>query len=533
MRKLRQSGFADNEWAYYGVTVGTVADTNDPQQMGRVRVLCRGLNDPIDPPITEIPWAMYATPFGGTLQAGTRGVDSNVTGPVAYGMWAIPKLGSQVLVMCLDGNPQTRVWIGCLHTDLATHTMPHGRFSYQDNDNLPSDETPAGPFDHVENVIEPLHTNLRQAFGADTPGKDKQNFEFQSRAADYQVSGVVLGQNVVSFSEVEDDQDEKVGDASLGEIDLKANNPKDKTVATGSRQGYQTSRLAPDQFTSLTPRNLDNTVTAIVSPGFHAMSMDDRQENCRFRIRTTGGHQIIMDDTNERIYISTASGENWIEMDEQGNIDIFTSGKLSVHAEHDINFTSERSIRMYGKAGIHLKSDKEVRVTAQNDISLNTTSGTLRAKSKDNMLLESENDIHLKASKEMRAEAAGNVDIKSGETLRLEGKTTNLRASTGEIKIQAKTNTNIDGAKVNLATGGIADPADSANASEGQNFVAFFTNRIPEHEPWARVDTRANDVVESTEGYEDANVGRKRRITAVDGIKIDETDITRGKNWRR
>ena len=136
-----------DQWAFYGVTVGTVVDTNDPQQMGRVRAQCLALNDPSNGTIDEIPWASYAAPFAGTVQRGTRGVEeSEVTGPTAYGMWGIPKVGSQVLVMCLDGNPQTRVWVGCLHVGLATHTMPHGRFSYQDDSNLPSDNEKPAPW---------------------------------------------------------------------------------------------------------------------------------------------------------------------------------------------------------------------------------------------------------------------------------------------------------------------------------------------------------------------------------------------------
>lgn len=500
----RQGQLTPQQWAFYGVTIGTVVDTNDPQQMGRVRALCLALNDSENATITNIPWSAYAAPFGGTVQVGTRGPgvgeeETKVSGPVAYGMWGIPKIGSQVLIMCLDGNPQTRVWIGCLHTQLATHTMPHGRFSYKDDTNLPDEEKPAGPISTFENVIEPLHTNLRTAFGADHIGDE--NFEFQSRGADFQVSGLGLGQVDSTISKVEDDQDEN----TTGSLNL-------TTPVTPSRQGYQTSRIAPDQFTNLTPRNLDNTVTSIVSPGFHAMSMDDRQENCRVRIRTTGGHQIIFDDTNERIYLATATGENWIELDQQGNIDIYTSGKISVHAEHDINFTSDRSIRMYGKAGIHLKSDQEVRVTADKDISLKSVNGAFKASSKKDVLIQSETEgIHLKSTN-LVLESSGAGSIRTAK----------------DFNLEARGVTNIVGSNVNLNSGGSAASATSANPS-----VAFFTNRIPEHEPWARIDTSKDTTVDSLLDYVNADIGKKRRITATDGIGEETPDITRGPKWRR
>ncbi len=99
----RQSQLTAQQWAFYGVTIGTVVDTNDPQQMGRVRAVCLALNDDSNALIKDIPWASYATPFGGTVQEGTMGRNDNPSsGPVAYGMWGIPKIGSQVLIMCLD-----------------------------------------------------------------------------------------------------------------------------------------------------------------------------------------------------------------------------------------------------------------------------------------------------------------------------------------------------------------------------------------------------------------------------------------------
>lgn len=512
----RQARLTPQTWAFNGVTVGTVVDTNDPQQMGRVRAVCLALNDSMEVDVKDIPWSSYAAPFAGTVQVGTAGEDNTpITGPTAYGMWAIPKIGSQVLVMCLDGNPQLRVWVGCLHTPLANHTMPHGRFSYKTDTNLTTEEKPIGPFNTFETSIEPLHTNLREAFGTAPVGEE--NFEFQSRGADFQLAGVGLGQLEATTSLVEDDQDEATTSIPLG---------------TGSRQGYQTSRLAPNQPTSLTPRNLDNTVTAIVSPGFHAISMDDRAENCRFRIRTTGGHQLIMDDTNERIYLSTANGKNWIEMDEQGNIDIFTTGKISAHANDDINFTSERSIRMYGKAGIQLKSDQEVRVTAVNDISLRTNA-VFRAKSDDDTLIESSKDIHMKASVDIFNTAAATIHTK-GKTLTLESTGTGSIKTSGDFTAQAGGDANIVGSNVNLNSGGSAASASEAEqADSGDVFNAFFPNRIPEHEPWARVDTRDDETTDPKYTYNDANVGKEKRVTASNGTGSQDIPITRGTNWRR
>lgn len=530
----RQGQLTPEEWAFHGVTVGTVVDTNDPQQMGRVRAVCLSLGDDPNTLITDLPWASYAAPFGGTTQVGTKGPNAGeqMSGPVAYGLWGIPKVGAQVLIMCLDGDPLTRIWIGCLPTQSATHTMPHGRFTYQDNPEfLPeSDTKPVGPLTGFETSIEPTSTNFKQAFGS-APSGD-HNFEFASRAADYQVSGISPQQVPVLLSNVSDDRDEPT------------NVPQ--SAVPESRQGYQTNRQNPDQFVpeALGGRNLDNQVTSIVSPGFHAISMDDREENSRIRIRSVGGHQIILDDTNERIYISTAKGENWIEIDQAGNIDIFTSGKLNAHATEDINFTTDSSFRVYAKKGIHLKSDIETRITSEEDISIKSLRGSLRARSQRDAYLEStEQDVQINAGARVFATGSEDIDIKAGRGLSVQaGRDTNILSgsqinmeSSSTVDITSGTIT-IQGSKLDLNPGGSrsASSAQSAEPSDqNDDFNAFFPNRVPDHEPWARVDTLNNETIDPQFDYTSNNIGKILRLTGADGKSDQEKELTRGELWRR
>ena len=155
---------------FTGVTVGQVVDTNDPQQMGRVRALCPSLgDDPDEENFEDIPWASYASPFGGSISNSTftRGPDeesdNETDGHVAYGMWSIPKEGATVLIMCLDGNPLYRVWLGCLYGQSLNHTLPHGRYSHD----FVGSGKPDGPFATSDEPIQPLYKNLTEAFGGD------------------------------------------------------------------------------------------------------------------------------------------------------------------------------------------------------------------------------------------------------------------------------------------------------------------------------------------------------------------------------
>ena len=535
-KTTRQSGLTPQEWAFTGVTTGVVVDTNDPSQMGRLRVVCVSLGDTMNSKISDVPWASYAAPFAGTVQVGTRGPSSEdenkSTGPVSYGLWGIPKVGAQVLIMCLDGDPQTRIWIGCLPAQFAQHTSPHGRYAYTDNDAFPdSDSKPIGPLNGFENEIQPLARNFKSAFGKQPSGK--HNYEFASRAADFQTTGITQQQVLATLSNARDDGDD---DTNVDNSTLKK-----------SRQGYQTNRQSPDQFVpkDLGPRNLDNMVTSLVSPGFHALSMDDREENSRIRIRSIGGHQVIFDDSNERIYISTAKGENWVEIDEAGNIDIYTSGKLSAHAVEDINFTTDSSFRVYAKKGIQLKSDLEVRITAEEDVSIKSIQGAGRFRSKNDILIESEEqDIHLNAGIDIYGTAGQNIHIKGGNNTTIEAaKDGNyktgaaLRIDSGaKMDLKGGGNITLQAPKVDLnpgsaASAGSADPANQAD--QNNDFNAFFTNRIPDHEPWARVDTLNDETTDPQFEYNTAEVGKQRRLTGADGKSSTTEEIIRGTNWRR
>jgi len=442
-KQLRVNTFVDtkiSEQMFNGITIGTVVDTNDPQQMGRVRAMCPALGDLPETTIGNLPWCSYSTPFGGTSSISSRGPtdDENTSsGPVSYGMWAIPKVGAKVLVMCIDGNSTYRVWVGCLHDQFQAHTLPHGRFTVNDSDILDSPGKPEGPLTTEESPIQPLYNNLQTAFG-----KDRQdNYEWRTRGADFSAAAVdklIVEEDSLSF--MADDKD----------IEFEG---------TNYRQGYEKSRQFPDLTSDVEGGGYyDSQTYAIVSPGFHAFSMDDRKENCRMRLRTTAGNQIILDDTNERIFISTANGKSWIEMDQQGNIDIHSDGRVSMHATKDINFTTDKSFRVKAKEGIHLQSDTDVRIQAETDVNVRSTG---------NVRLHSNNNTHISSTKDIYVLGAS-VHHKSSGTLHIE--------ASSDVNILASGNIINTGAQFHM-NGPSAAPATSASSSD--NLYAYSPSRVP------------------------------------------------------
>lgn len=453
------------------ITLGIVVDTNDPQQMGRVRAMCARWGDSADSPTEYIPWAVYASPFGGQTHVGDRGPGLQESkGGVAYGMWAIPKVGAQVLVTCIDGDPNQRVYLGCVFDQYTPHTLPHGRYMYDKHPAIDDDTLPAGPLTSAEQPIEPLHSNMVKAFGQ----SGSENYEWQSRGADHSASALDVAVLNLTQSQAPDDKDIEHNDWT-------------------SRQGYQTSRIDPAApVTDNTERNFDSMVYSLTSPGFHSVSMDDRIENCRIRIRTTAGNQIILDDTNERIYISTAEGENWIELDQKGNIDIYSSNKLSVRTEQGINFTTDKEIRMYAEEGFHFYTPAKMNFHAL-----------------DNIEIITEKNMHTRVDKSLYTLVAEEMNLKSGNDMNLTtGAYMNSRASSDII--ETASNIHMNGPSARTAVNAQPDPAK-------------WTHKVPAHEPYARTMTK-DDFTHAPEfPYGSDDVNRVERGSS----------ICRGLYWRR
>lgn len=468
------------------ITLGTVIATNDPQQMGRIKVLCPALGDDPDDDIgTNLPWATYVSPIGGMVNANfKRGANEGAAtkGPMAYGMWGIPKIGTTVLICCIDGDPYYRVWMGAVFDQGVVNTLPHGRYFYQ---NYPG--KPEGPFDAYEGIIEPLYSNLQAAF----PNKEN-NYEWRTRGADFSVAG-----NNTEF------------------VDLSPSDVVDETVQTpftsndgktfDIKNGYATNRLEGESDKD------ESSVYSWTSPGFHSISMDDRPDNCKIKIRTTSGAHIIMDDTNERIYINTPQGNNWVEMDYNGNIDVH-GRNLSMHADEDFNITADKTVRVYGKQGIHMYSKAEVNIQAVNDLNIKVGEN-IRTHAGQSVLTQAGQDTSIKAGTSAYMEAGSNVNIKAGADATVQaGTDASIRAG-GFVK---ETGTKIYLNSTNAAN--VADPAIAPNEQP-----AKWTSRVPSHEPYPRVMTKDDFTHEPEVPYDDPSVGMVER----------GTPILRGKHWRR
>lgn len=474
------------------ITRGIVVDTADPHEMGRVKIFCEAYNDSPDN-LEDLPWADYMSPFAGSALNLERGPEGELSsGRLSYGFWSVPTVGALAIVCCLDNDSAKRVWLGCIPNMFATNTMPHGRF-------LASKTRVIGPATDTVEPISKLYTNLHDAFG--------DTYEFITRGADYSVGS--LSPDIKALIE------NNVVDSKNKTITL----PDGTTIEY--TQGYSDNKRNQDSNSKKEPQTYSWT-----TPGFHAISMDDRAENCRIRIRTTTGHQFLMDDTNERILVSTAGGKSFIEMDQIGNIDVFAERNLAFHSGKDMSFTSDGAMRFRAHAGLHILSDADIRLQS-------VTSTNLRASN----IIASATNVSINANQ--------TVNVNGGSQLNLTGTTTNLFGS-GVLNMQGASSVNISSALI-LQTaaaihlnGPVAAPATPASTTE--SLYPYSSNRVPfringNGQAWSRSmlatsKTDKDSANNSIDYYDYANMEHQYNSASVGKVEQGE-EITRNKKWRR
>jgi hypothetical protein len=544
------------------LTVGVVVCTDDPLQMGRLQIFCPSLND--NPKkLLHLPWASYCSPMGGAVNNAcfTRGSDpANATtkGSVAYGFWAIPVEGAHTLVGCIDGDPRRRFWMGCFPSHQETHTLFNGRFKWNGFAG-----TPDGPFSSSNDPIQPLYDNNTEAF------VDRHSREWKTRGADYQPAAVDQTVGEVPNTDKTTYLDEQYDQIAAAEPDQWV---KD---AMGSH-GYDWT-----SFKGLGGL-LSSKVSGFTTPGGHTIMLDDRAFNGRVKIRTASGHLLLLDDTNERIYMATNKGNNWMEMDSNGNIDWYAKGRFSVNAESDINFSTDASFRVKAKKGIYMyagnspgaalpsvPADGQIRLHASDDMHI-YSNAHIREYAATGMLLETPQDINITANNFLLSTTI-NIGFKAGQDVSMQGSTkiaaavgsssfgidsstiasfasgdvifsgSSANGSINSIDATFKTKQGGTGGGV-IAAGGSAITPDNIVAIASATQISIWTNRVPQHEPWPRVIMQDfNDTVNTqNNGYlnnvawvpQYDNSTSPAGMEPIGKVEGDQT-IDRGMFWRR
>jgi len=201
----------------------------------------------------------------------------------------------------------------------------------------------------------------------------------------------------------------------------------------------------------------------ILTPGQHQFVMDDGSNggSGQIRLRTNSGNMIMMDNDEGFIYMINANGSAWLQLDKEGNVDVYASG--------DISFAAEKSINLH--AG-------------------------------NNVNIEAANNINMLATKNIQAEAC--------EVFNATGTTGMKLTSNQNVNILADSQMKLTGQRIDLN----GPPAEAADKPEENSLISnrdvgkSIGSRVPEAEPYGGHVSKGGEQPTTPIGVSDDKLGQ-------------------------
>jgi hypothetical protein len=353
--------------AEYGPYLGKVMNNIDPARSGRLQVYIAAFGDGNDQDASKWTTVSYLPPYyGATPQGNTSAADtgSYPGNPTTYGMWFTPPdLGVSVLCVFVDGDRSKGYYIGVVPENGLTHMVPAigAEANY-----VTTNENQSAYFANATLLPVTELNTANQALD------NSSRFFDAARPVQSVVAAAMFQQGVAE-------------DIERGPIRSSSQRESPSAVFGVSTPGtaiYQGGLTPTDLRQKLNAGEVKPAELQVIGRmGGHTMVMDDGDidgNNQLFRLRTAKGHQITMNDSGNFFYILHANGQTWIELGQEGTIDIFstnsvnirTQGDINLHADRDINMYAGRNIKAKAKETIQIEADVDLIATAQQNLTL-------------------------------------------------------------------------------------------------------------------------------------------------------------------
>lgn len=409
----------------------------------------------------QIKIVSYASPFYGVTPLYSAGdADNYQNTQQSYGFWAVPPdVGTLVLVSFVEGLDDFGFWFACVSDDFMNFMVPDGRAATSNTSSstpqyLKGKKLPVGEYN--KNKVDSQGQNQPTYYPRPINSDFVRQLE-QQGLLDDDIRGVT------SSSARRETPSSVFGMNTPGPLDKRPGAPQ---ILKGTQESQATmfsSRLGGH---SIVMDDGDDKILrkgpASSNPAEYANKDSNERggdptlpANELFRIRTRTGHQILLHNTEDLIYISNSKGTSWIELTANGKIDIYAQDSISIHSQEDINFTADRDINFTAYEDINLIAGKEFKMDTGDSMSL-TTGNFFSLNAADSISQTAGTFIAGYASSSITFTANDNLTLLSGATL-------NVGAS-GEIGIEgcAAVKISTDGNYHNKALGLMYTQADGS-----------------------------------------------------------------------
>lgn len=297
------------------------------------------------------------TPFGGATSVDYVGEEDDYNNTQkSYGMWFVPPdVGTTVMVIFIDGDPKRGYWIGCVMDNAMNFMTPGLAATEQVVEGGP--RAPVAEYNKKVNSVVSDPTMIKKpkhpfAQVLEDQGLLEDDIRgITTSSSRRETPSMVFG--ISTPGPLDTTSGAKTG--KMGKKEWVIDN------AFVSRLGGSTFVMddGDDKYLRKTPAGDGPPEYAAVEQG---ETDGDRTipHNELLRLRTRTGHQILMHNSEDLIYITNARGTTWIELTSDGKIDIYAKDSISVHTENDLNFTADRDINFTSKGNINFNATKSI-----------------------------------------------------------------------------------------------------------------------------------------------------------------------------
>jgi len=436
-----------------------VKDNVDPTRCGRLQVYLVDFGAADSDDSSTWVTVNYMTPYYGVTPASGPKDDygTYLQNPTSYGMWfSQPDIGSTVICIFINGDPNYGYWIGCVPKAEALHMVPaigsSPKVILTDSEASSYGGSPVLP---VSNI------NTNNSALSNGTGKDGTNFLTASKPVHSYVAAIYNQQGLLR-------------DPIRGPISSSAQRETPSRVGWGvSSPGrpiysgnYDDSTIA-DSLTTATSDKLK----VVGRRGGHSIVMDDGDligKDQLIRIRTSMGHQIMLSDDGQCLNIMHSNGQSWIELGKEGTIDLYATNSVNIRSQGDINLHADNNININAMKDLNIAADN-INVSSKTDTKFrvgasfsNYTIGSYTVKVNGSMSMASGGDASY---------AAGGAAYINGSAVNLNsGSASLVPAEVPPMTMIAHTDTLFD-----TAVGFAPAPGK----------LMSIVSRAPAHAPWA------------------------------------------------
>ena len=322
----------------------------DPTYMGtlEVQILHESGND--EDREGQLRTVKYLNPFYGSTHVDyvSDASDTHDNTQKAYGMWMIPPdVGTIVMVIFIGGDTRKGYWMGCVQNEDMNFAIPgYAATQYVSGDSRETDtekeRVPVGEYNKI------IHPDTE----SDTTKKDKPE---HPGATAMEKQGLLKDdiRGITTSSARREVPSMVFGISTPG--------PVDKAGKIGKVGKYEhkipnafVSRLGGSSFVmdDGDDKFLRKKTASEGPPEYAAVELGETDgiktilHNELIRLRTRTGHQILMHNSEDLIYIGNSRGTAWIELTSDGKMEVYAEDSISFRTKQDFNFYADRDINI-------------------------------------------------------------------------------------------------------------------------------------------------------------------------------------------